>query len=82
MASAFNTRPTTNTATTARSARILIVEDAPAYAEALQQTLLLEGHTVQHATRAQEALARTRVEVPDLVLLDLGLPDKDVATTC
>lgn len=58
-------------------ARILVVEDAPAYAEALQQTLSLEGHRVAHATRAQEALARARHEVPDLVLLDLGLPDHD-----
>jgi DNA-binding response OmpR family regulator len=62
---------------TAPSVRILVVEDSPAYAEALQQTLLLEGHKVAHATRAQEALARARHEVPDLVLLDLGLPDHD-----
>ncbi|QJR37522.1 response regulator [Gemmatimonas groenlandica] len=58
-------------------ARILVVEDTSAYAEALQQTLELEGHTVLLAGRAIEALARARAEPPDLVLLDLGLPDKD-----
>lgn len=58
-------------------ARILVVEDTSAYAEALQQTLQLEGHTVMLAGRAVEALARARAEPPDLVLLDLGLPDKD-----
>jgi DNA-binding response OmpR family regulator len=58
-------------------ARILVVEDTSAYAEALQQTLELEGHTVLLAGRAVEALARARAEPPDLVLLDLGLPDKD-----
>ena len=58
-------------------ARILVVEDTSAYAEALQQTLELEGHTVLVAGRAVEALARARAEPPDLVLLDLGLPDKD-----
>jgi DNA-binding NarL/FixJ family response regulator len=58
-------------------ARILVVEDTKAYAEALQQTLELEGHTVLLAGRAIEALARARAEPPDLVLLDLGLPDKD-----
>jgi DNA-binding response OmpR family regulator len=58
-------------------ARILVVEDTSAYAEALQQTLELEGHTVLLATRAAEALARMRATTPDLVLLDLGLPDKD-----
>lgn len=58
-------------------ARILVVEDTPAYAEALQTTLELEGHFVMVAGRAVEALARARAETPDLVLLDLGLPDKD-----
>lgn len=60
-----------------RPSRILVVEDTPAYAEALQQTLTLEGHEVMLATRAMEALARARVSPPDLVLLDLGLPDRD-----
>jgi len=60
-----------------RPTRILVVEDTPAYAEALERTLVLEGHEVLLATRAQEALARARSEPPDLVLLDLGLPDRD-----
>jgi DNA-binding response OmpR family regulator len=57
--------------------RILVVEDTPAYAEALERTLALEGHRVFLATRAQEALARASAESPDLVVLDLGLPDRD-----
>ena len=57
--------------------RILVVEDTPAYAEALERTLTLEGHQVLLASRAQEALARVRAEPPDLVVLDLGLPDRD-----
>jgi DNA-binding response OmpR family regulator len=57
--------------------RILVVEDTPAYAEALDRTLTLEGHTVLLATRAVEALARASAEPPDLVVLDLGLPDRD-----
>ena len=57
--------------------RILVVEDTPFYAEALQRTLALEGHQVLLARRAQEALVRARADTPDLVLLDLGLPDKD-----
>ena len=61
----------------ARPHRILVVEDTPAYAEALERTLVLEGHDVMLATRAMEALARARSEPPDLVLLDLGLPDRD-----
>ena len=61
----------------ARPTRILVVEDTPAYAEALERTLVLEGHEVLLASRAQVALARARHEPPDLVLLDLGLPDRD-----
>ena len=57
--------------------RILVVEDTPAFAEALERTLTLEGHSVLLATRAQEALARVAHEAPDLVVLDLGLPDRD-----
>jgi DNA-binding response OmpR family regulator len=57
--------------------RILVVEDSPPLAEALQRTLALEGHRVVHASRALEALARAAHEPPDLVVLDLGLPDKD-----
>jgi len=57
--------------------RILVVEDTSAYAEALERTLALEGHRVLLAGRAQEALARATAEPPDLVVLDLGLPDRD-----
>ena len=57
--------------------RILVVEDTPAYAEALERTLQLEGHQVVLAGRAMEALARAAHERPDLVVLDLGLPDRD-----
>jgi DNA-binding response OmpR family regulator len=57
--------------------RILVVEDTPSYAEALERTLALEGHQVLLARRAQEALLRARADAPDLVLLDLGLPDRD-----
>jgi DNA-binding response OmpR family regulator len=57
--------------------RILVVEDTPAYAEALERNLSLEGHHVLLATRAAEAIARVTHESPDLVVLDLGLPDRD-----
>src|SRR5207249_4908777 len=57
--------------------RILVVEDTPAFAEALERNLTLEGHQVLLATRAAEAIARVTHESPDLVVLDLGLPDRD-----
>jgi DNA-binding NarL/FixJ family response regulator len=58
--------------------KILVVEDTPEFAEAIQRTLALEGrYTVTHAGRALEALAVAAYDAPDLVVLDLGLPDRD-----
>ena len=58
--------------------KILVVEDTPEFAEAIQRTLRLDGrYTVSHAGRAMEALAVAAYDAPDLVVLDLGLPDRD-----
>jgi DNA-binding response OmpR family regulator len=57
--------------------RILVVEDTPEFAEAIERNLTLDGHQVLLASRAQEALARVAHESPDMLVLDLGLPDHD-----
>lgn len=57
--------------------RILLVEDSPDLAYGLQHNLELDGHQVVLATRAAQALALATSENPDLVVLDLGLPDRD-----
>ncbi|MHB1223966.1 MAG: response regulator [Gemmatimonadaceae bacterium] len=57
--------------------RILVVEDTPEFAEAIERNLTLDGHQVLLASRAQEALARVAHEDPDMLVLDLGLPDHD-----
>jgi two-component system KDP operon response regulator KdpE len=58
-------------------ARVLVVDDEPAILRAVQTNLGGHGFRVDTATTGQEALdATTRVR-PDLVLLDLGLPDMD-----
>jgi len=57
--------------------RILLVEDNPDLLESIQSHLELEGYEVFVATRAAQALALARSHAPDLVLLDLGLPDRD-----
>ena len=56
---------------------ILLVEDSPDIAEGLQRSLELDGYTVTLATRASQALALASSAAPDLVVLDLGLPDRD-----
>jgi DNA-binding response OmpR family regulator len=56
---------------------ILVVEDQHALADALQRNLEAEGYRARIATRAAEALAAVAADAPDLLLLDLGLPDRD-----
>jgi two-component system KDP operon response regulator KdpE len=60
--------------------RVLIVDDEPAIARALRPAL--EGHQFKVATAATgaEALAQLESFAPDLLLLDLGLPDTDGVT--
>jgi len=57
--------------------RVLVVEDSREIAEGLQQYLEEEGHAVVLATKAAHALALAASGPPDLVVLDLGLPDRD-----
>jgi DNA-binding response OmpR family regulator len=58
-------------------ARILIVEDTLEIAESLQQYLEDEGYEAVIATKAAQALALQSSYRPELIVLDLGLPDRD-----
>lgn len=57
--------------------KILIVDDEPAIAQSLMPPLKAQGYEVQVAQSAEEALRLARLTSPDVVLLDLGLPDAD-----
>lgn len=57
------------------SKRILVVEDDHTMAMLLQDNLRYEGFRVDWAESADHALAQTRENVPDLVLLDVMLPN-------
>ncbi len=58
-------------------ARLLLVEDDGATREAVARNLEAHGYRVTQAEDAAEALHRWDAERPDLILLDLGLPDMD-----
>src|SRR3954471_19475731 len=60
-----------------RTPRVLLVEDDLEIAQAVQRSLRLEGYEVRIAPDGERALADHRSYVPDLVLLDLGLPGVD-----
>jgi two-component system phosphate regulon response regulator PhoB len=62
--------------------QILVVEDDPDIRSALQQNLGDAGYVVSAAGTAGEALRLAAVSAPDLVLLDLMLPDRPGAEVC
>ncbi len=57
--------------------KILVVDDSQAQREQLTQVLRSEGYLVVEARDAREAIKAVKEEQPDLVLLDMILPDMD-----
>lgn len=58
-----------------QAARILIIEDEPQIRKFLRISLQAHGFTVQEARLGADGLAQCVAAPPDLVILDLGLPD-------
>lgn len=59
------------------SLRVLVVEDDPEIRALIQSSLSVEGFVVQTAVSLSEASALIRHDLPDILVLDLGLPDGD-----
>lgn len=57
--------------------RVLIVDDEPQIRRALRTSLRAHGYEVATAATGEEGLALAVDAAPDLMLLDLGLPDLD-----
>lgn len=55
--------------------RILVVDDEPPIRKLLRIGLTVEGYAILEATNAMEAMEKVESKQPDLILLDLGLPD-------
>lgn len=64
------------------SARILVVDDIPANIRLLEVKLAAEYFEVFSATGGQEALELIEKQVPDIVLLDIMMPDMDGFEVC
>jgi DNA-binding response OmpR family regulator len=60
-----------------RTPRVLVVEDDDAIAQVLQRSLRMEGYDVRIAGDGVTALDEAHVFLPDLMILDLGLPGLD-----
>ena len=63
-------------------ARVLLVEDEVAIADAVQYALRADGLQVEHSLLGAPALERLRRERFDVVVLDVGLPDLDGFALC
>ena len=62
--------------------RVLVVEDEQEIALPLVRTLEREGYAVELVGTGQEAVDAVAAERPDVVILDLGLPDIDGLEVC
>lgn len=63
-------------------ARILVIEDEQDLQHVLAYNLRLAGHAVVSAFRGEDGLAACKAQAPDLVLLDLMLPDMAGTEIC
>jgi two-component system KDP operon response regulator KdpE len=57
--------------------RVLVIDDEPQILRALRTILGEKRFEVTTATRGEEGLARAAADPPDVIILDLGLPDMD-----
>ena len=58
-------------------ARILVVDDEPSIRMLIRTILQAEGHTITTASNGREALEMVIENVPDLIVLDLMMPEMD-----
>jgi len=61
---------------------ILIVDDVPANLDVLSETLSYEGYDVAIATSGERALLQISRMLPDLILLDIQMPEMDGFSVC
>ena len=62
--------------------RVLIVDDNPANLEIMETRLVRHGYEVITAIDGDQALITARAKTPDLILLDVMMPDKDGIQVC
>lgn len=63
-------------------ARVLVIDDDTSLLRALRVGLRAGGHEVTTAVNGEQGLSHTALASPDVVVLDLGLPDLDGLVVC
>lgn len=64
------------------AARVLVAEDDRSVRESLVRALRMEGYAVTAVTDGEQALAAVDVDPPDLLVLDIMMPNVDGLTVC
>lgn len=62
--------------------KILVVDDEPDILEILQYNLEKEGYAVRVAGNGKKGVEEAKAFLPDLILLDIMMPDQDGVETC
>jgi two-component system KDP operon response regulator KdpE len=65
-----------------RDPTILVVDDEPQIRRVLRATLASHGYVILEASNGNDAVQAVMLEHPDLVLLDMNMPDMDGLETC
>ncbi len=63
-------------------AKVLVIDDDLSLLRALRLGLTARGHQVMTAANGEQGISQTALASPDVVVLDLGLPDVDGLTVC
>ena len=61
---------------------VLVIDDEPQILRALRTILTAQNYRVSVASRGEEGLSLAAAEQPNVIILDLGLPDIDGITVC
>ena len=72
----------TDAESNARGAAVLVVSDTAASIDILRDMLQPEGYEIFAAASGEEALKIAAKSLPDVVLLDVAMPDMDGFETC
>lgn len=75
-------RPTDAAPAQNGSMQVLLVEDDPALADGVVDALTAANHDVRHVGTGAAALSLVEEAAPELLVLDLGLPDMDGTDVC
>ena len=62
--------------------KILVVDDDPDIVEILRYNLSLGGYDVKSASNGKEAIKKAKIFLPEIILLDVMMPEMDGIETC